>query len=55
MQNVKWKTISVDFVAELLESVEFNIVMMVVNSASKRAHFISAHTTVTIRLFLHYI
>ena len=56
--NIRWKTISIDFVIELPESIEFDIVIIVVNSVSKRAHFISTHTIVTIenatRLFLHY-
>jgi len=56
VSNTKWKTISIDFIVKLLESIRFNVV---VNSVSKRAYFISTHTMVivenTIRLFLHYV
>ena len=48
-----------DFVVELLEPLDFNIVMIVVDSVSKKAYFIPTHTTMTVesttRLFLHYI
>jgi len=51
--------ISVDFVIKLSESIEFNIIMMVIDPVSKRAYFVLTHTTVTIkgftRLFLHYV
>ena len=56
--NIRWKTIGINFVIELPESIEFDIVIIVVNSVSKRAHFISTYTTVTTenaaRLFLHH-
>jgi len=51
--------LSVDFVVELLESAGCDIVMIVVDSVSKKAYFILTHTTVTVEeviwLFLHYI
>jgi len=50
---------SIDFVVELSESFKYVIVMIVVDSMSKQAHFISTHTTVIIerivQLFLHNI
>jgi len=53
----RWNTLSVDFVVELPLSSRHDTVMMVVDSVSKRAHFIPTHTTVTAeeaaRLFLH--
>jgi len=49
----------VDFVVELPLSSGYNAVMTVVDSVSKRAHFIPTHTTVTVeevaRLFLHQV
>jgi len=54
-----WDTLSVDFIVELPESSGHNTVMTVVNSVSKRVHFVPTHTIVTVeevaRLFLHYI
>ena len=51
--------LSVDFVMELPLSSEHNAVMTVVDSVSKRAHFILTHTTVTAKgaawLFLHQV
>ena len=53
----RWDTISVDFVVELPESNGYDAVMTVVDSVSKRVHFIPTTTTVTAkgsaRLFLH--
>ena len=55
--NIRWKTISVDFVVELLESMVFDIMIIVIDSVSKRTHFISIHITITVesttKLFLY--
>jgi len=55
----RWDTLSVDFVVELPLSSRYNAVMTVVDSVSKRAHFIPTHMTVTVegvaRLFLHQV
>jgi len=57
--DAKWDALSIDFVVELPKSSGYNIVMTVVDSVSKRAHFILIHTMVTIegvaRLFLHQV
>jgi len=51
--------LSIDFVVKLPESSRHDTVMTIVNSVSKRVHFILMHTIVTVegaaRLFLHYI
>jgi len=51
--------LSVDFVVELPESSRHDAVMTVVDSISKRVHFVLTHTTVTAegaaRLFLHHV
>ena len=53
----RWNTLSVDFVVELPFSSRYDAVITVVDSVSKRAHFIPTHMTVTAegaaRLFLH--
>ena len=55
----RWDTLSVDFVIELPLSSGHDAVMTVVDSVSKRAHFILTHTMVTVkgaaRLFLHQV
>ena len=55
----RWKVVSVDFVVELPESNGYDAVMCVVESTTKRAHFISTHTTVSAlgaaRLYLHHV
>jgi len=43
----RWDTISVDFIVELPLSHGFDAVMSVVDSVSKRAHFIPTTTTIT--------
>jgi len=43
----QWDTISVDFIVELPESNGYDAVMNVVDSASKRAYFISTNTMIT--------
>jgi len=57
--NAQWDTLSVDFVVELPESSRHDAVMTVVDSVSKRVHFVPTHTTViaegVARLFLHYV
>ena len=55
----RWDTLSVDFVVELPLSSRHDAVMTVVDSVSKRAHFIPTHTMVTAegaaRLFLYQV
>jgi len=55
----RWNMLSVDFVVELPLSSGHDMVMTVVDSVSKRAHFIPTHMTVTMegaaRLFLHQV
>jgi len=55
----RWDMLSVDFVVELPLSSGHDAVMTVVDSVSKRAHFIPTHTMVTVegaaRLFLHQV
>jgi len=57
--NLRWDTLSVDFVVKLSLSSGHNAVITVVDSVSKQAHFIPTHTTVTAegaaRLFLHQV
>jgi len=57
--DAQWDTLSVDFVVELPESSGHDAVMTVVNSVSKRVHFVLTHTMVTAegaaRLFLHHV
>ena len=51
--------LSINFVVKLLESSGHDTVMTVMDSVSKRVHFVPMHTTVTAegaaRLFLHYV
>jgi len=59
MLNTSWETISINFIVEFPESTEFDMIMAVVDSISKRAYFIPTHTIITIenaiRLFQHHI
>jgi len=51
--------LSVDFVVELPESSGHDTIMTIVDSVSKRVHFVPMHITVTVegaaRLFLHHV
>jgi len=55
----QWNMLSVDFVVELPLSSRHDAVMTVVDSVSKRAHFIPTHMTVTVegaaQLFLYQV
>jgi len=57
--DLRWDTLSVDFVVELPLSSGHNAVITVVNSVLKQAHFIPTHMMVTVegaaRLFLHQV
>jgi len=57
--DAQWDTFSVDFVVKLPESSGHDAVMTVVDSVSKRVHFVPMHTMVTVeeaaRLFLHHV
>jgi len=57
--DARWDTLSVDFVVELPKSSGHDAVMTVVDSVSKKVHFVPTHTSVTVegaaRLFLHHV
>ena len=42
-----WDAVSVDFIAELPNSGDYDAIMVVVDSVGKWAHFIKAVTTIT--------
>ena len=44
MPDSPWETISVDFIVELPESAGHDVVMVVVDSVTKMAHFVPALT-----------
>lgn len=54
-----WETINVDFIVELPESEGHDTVMVVVDSLTKRAHFLPTVTTLsalgTARLFVRHV
>jgi transposase InsO family protein len=43
-----WEVISVDFIVELPESHGYDAIMCVIDSLTKRAHFIPMHTTINV-------
>ena len=45
--DTRWDILSIDFVVELPKSFRYNAIITVVDSVSKRAHFILIYTTVT--------
>jgi len=55
----RWDMLSIDFMVKLPESSGHDAIMTVIDSVSKRVHFVLTHTTVMVegaaRLFLHYI
>ena len=55
--DTRWDMLSVNFVVELLESSRHDAIITVIDSVSKRVHFVLTHTTVTVegaaRLFLY--
>jgi len=57
--DLRWDMLSVDFIVELSLSSGHDAVITVVDSVSKRVHFILTHTTViaegAARLFLHQV
>jgi transposase InsO family protein len=46
--DAPWEVISVDFIVELPESHSYDAIMCVVDSLTKRVHFIPMHTTINV-------
>jgi len=59
LSNVRWETISVDFIMKLPEFTGFDVVMTIIDSVFKKTHFIPIYMTITVedamRLFLYNI
>ena len=57
--NIRWNTISIDFVMKIQKLLWFDIVMTIMDFISKRVYFILTHTIITAektaKLFLEYI
>jgi len=57
--SAPWDTISVDFIVELPQSAGHDSIMVIINSITKRAHFISTVTTISAagaaHLFLNHV
>jgi transposase InsO family protein len=45
--ETQWDVVSVDFIVKLPDLHGFNVTMVVVDSVSKRSHFIPTHTMIT--------
>jgi transposase InsO family protein len=48
-----WDTISVDFIVKLPESHGYDAIMNIIDSVTKRTHFIPTHTTITAKGAAH--
>jgi len=57
--NTRWETISINLFVRFSKFMEFDVIITVVDLVSKRTHFISTYTMVTMedatRLFLHHV
>jgi len=57
--DAQWDTLSVDFMVKLPEPSGHDAIMTIVDSISKRVHFVPMYTTVTVegvaRLFLYHV
>ena len=57
--NTPWKRILTDFIVKLLNSKDFESIMMVIDKNTKLAHFIPTNETIdsngTTTLYLHHI